>query len=183
MLTGQQLRFSEANIPFEAEAGTSVTMQTLVATEGSSQESTKPNRAFSASNSKPTTEGNTERVGGRRGDCWISRASLYFLFWHPFPDPEPVFSPHKHQMALIRSVCETFPVMTDARLRANGLGNLGELHKKIRAKETGRGSSEAPFPPFCSQSTCFTPSTRMGPSRWNSVVGLPGVERRGFPAI
>lgn len=67
--------------------------------------------------------------GRVEGGCWISRASLYFLFWHTFPDREPMFSPHKYQMTLIRSVMMP------------GCMQMGwetlENVTKIRAKKTG----------------------------------------------
>lgn len=71
------------------------------------------------------------------GTAGFSEASLYFLFWHTFPDRKPMFSPHKHQVTLIRSVYETLPVRMPGFVQM-GWGTLENV-TKIRAKETGSG--------------------------------------------
>lgn len=117
--------------------------------------------------SKSRTEGNSEHVGGRRREeCWISRTSLYFRFWHTFPDRKPMFSPRKYQMTLIRSVYETLPVMMPGCMQM-GWKTLesfiqirtGKWKAALELEGWGKGRSEAHLPPACLPATSVVSST------------------------
>lgn len=77
-------------------------------------------------------------------ECWISRTSLYFWFWHTFPDRKPMFSPRKYQMTLISSVYETLPVMMPGSMQM-GWKTLesfiqtrtGEMESSFRTRGVG----------------------------------------------
>lgn len=76
-------------------------------------------------------EGNPECTGRGKNGCYccVSRARLYSLFWHTFPDTKPMFPPQKYSLILLTTAYET-SFSKDARLHAIGLEILWRISQK-----------------------------------------------------